>query len=102
LSKEKLDLYDDKLKAKMAEDDAIVLSNANDYTDTELENYYNKTEIDSYELITIADIDEICGAVTEGSLESTDVDYLMAQLNYGVSTDELSPEEIEQLMNKLQ
>ena len=69
---------------------------------TDLENYYNKTEIDSYELIAVEDIDEICNAVTEGSLESTDVDYLMAQLDFGVSTDELSPEEIEKLMNKLQ
>jgi hypothetical protein len=69
---------------------------------SDLENYYNKAEIDSYELIAITDIDAICNAVTEGSLESTDVDYLMAQLNYGVSEDELSPDEIEKLMNKLQ
>ena len=47
---------------------------------TDLENYYNKTEIDSYELITITDIDAICGAITEGSLESTDVDELMNKL----------------------
>lgn len=47
---------------------------------TDLENYYNKTEIDSYEFIAVADIDEICGAVTEGSLESTDVDELMSKL----------------------
>jgi hypothetical protein len=82
----------------------IAILNAIDETKagkTDLENYYNKTEIDSYELITIADIDEICNAVTEGSLESTDVDYLTAQLNFGVSVDELSPEEIEKLMIKL-
>lgn len=62
----------------------------------------DRTDLETYEFISIADIDEICSAVTEGSLESTDVDYLMAQLNFGVSTDELSPEEIEKLMNKLQ
>jgi hypothetical protein len=46
----------------------------------DLENYYNKIEIDSYEFISIADIDEICNAVTEGSLESTDVDELINKL----------------------
>ena len=39
-----------------------------------------KTDLDSYEFITVEDIDEICNAVTEGSLESTDVDELMNKL----------------------
>lgn len=43
-------------------------------------NHYTKTEIDEYELITIADIDEICNGVTEGSLAQSDVDELMAQI----------------------
>lgn len=43
-------------------------------------NYYTKAEIDAYEFITIADIDEICGGVTEESLPQSDIDELMAQL----------------------
>lgn len=45
-----------------------------------LTNHYTKTEIDNYEFITIADIDAICGGVTEGSLTQSDIDELMAQL----------------------
>ncbi len=45
-----------------------------------LANYYTKAQIDSYEFITVADIDEICGNVTEGSLPQSDIDELMAQL----------------------
>lgn len=45
-----------------------------------LNDFYNKNEIDNYELITLSDIDEICGGVTEGGLMQNDVDELMAQL----------------------
>lgn len=43
-------------------------------------NYYTKTQIDTYEFITVADIDEICGNVTEGGLPQSDIDELMTQL----------------------
>ena len=42
--------------------------------------FLSKTEAESYEFITTADIDEICGGVTEGGLMQNDVDELMAQL----------------------
>lgn len=90
LSKDKLDLYDEKLKAKISADDTATLSSAKKYTDDELTNfateideavdllttaieskadivhhhndlYYQKSEIDSLELITVEDIDAICG-----------------------------------------
>lgn len=41
---------------------------------------YTDTAISSITTITFDEIDEICGAVTEGSLLETDVDELMAQL----------------------
>lgn len=46
----------------------------------DLEKYYNKTEIDSYEFIATEDIDEICGRVTQGSIGQSDIDELMNKL----------------------
>lgn len=37
-------------------------------------------DLSSYELITVADIDEICSGVVEGSLPASDIDELMAKL----------------------
>lgn len=48
-----------------------------------LNNYYTKTEIDIMELITVEDIDEICGKVVDGNLPQKDIDELMAQLQGG-------------------
>jgi hypothetical protein len=44
---------------------------------TELEAVNN---LQTHEFITLSDIDEICGGVTEGGLMKNDVDELMAQL----------------------
>lgn len=76
---------------------AAKLTEAKSYTDSEIAewvgdktvatqisnataNYYTKTQIDTYEFITVADIDEICGNVTEGGLPQSDIDELMTQL----------------------
>jgi hypothetical protein len=42
--------------------------------------YYTKSQIDSYELITLDDIDEICGEMTAAELPESQIDTLMAKI----------------------
>lgn len=58
----------------------LPFSDANLYDHTHDDRYYTIEQIDGFEFISIADIDEICGGVTEGGLHSSDIDELMAQL----------------------
>lgn len=53
--------------------------------DTDLSNYYTKTEIDNLELITVNDIDVICGVVVTISFTINDIVY---QANEGMTWTE--------------
>lgn len=60
--------YDRELAAGRIDENALYLT-----PDEEI-------NLSSYELITVADIDEICGSIPEGILPQSDIDELIAQL----------------------
>lgn len=45
-----------------------------------LQNYYTKDQVDALELITVADIDAICGSVPDGDVPQSDINELLALL----------------------
>lgn len=61
LSFEKLGAYDALIKAEIEDkiEEAVKLKSDTNHNHNDL--YYQKSEIDSFELITVEDIDAICG-----------------------------------------
>lgn len=108
VSKAKLTLYDEKIKNKIALDDAAVLSYAKSYTESELEGFASEMEdalsglqeqmdnndiivlnsskdyTDNKEYITTDEIDSICSGVPEAFL-SNSITYGTTKLESGVS-----------------
>ena len=64
--------------SQKATTDALALKADANHNHNDL--YYTIEQIDAYDFITVDDIDENCGSVTEGGLPQSDIDELMAQL----------------------